>query len=54
TGISAAAIGDLAGAQSIVLHELSPQDASLEEAYLDLTRDSVEYQAAVPPIGKVA
>jgi ABC-2 type transport system ATP-binding protein len=54
TGISAAAIGDLAGAQGIVLHELSPQDASLEEAYMDLTRDSVEYQADVPPVGKVA
>lgn len=63
TGISAASIGDLAGAQGIVLHELSPQDASLEEAYLDLTRDSVEYRADAPgpaapplgaPVGKVA
>ena len=54
TGISAAAIGELAGAQGIVLHELSPQDASLEEAYLDLTRDSVEYHADVPTAGKVA
>jgi ABC-2 type transport system ATP-binding protein len=54
TGIPAAAIGELAAAQGIVLHELSPQDASLEEAYMDLTRDSVEYQAAVPPVGKVA
>jgi ABC-2 type transport system ATP-binding protein len=54
TGISAAAIGDLAGAHGFVLHELSPQDASLEEAYLDLTRDSVEYRADAPTIGKVA
>ena len=54
TGITAAAIGDLASAQGIVLHELSPQDASLEEAYLDLTRDSVEYRADEPTIGKVA
>lgn len=64
SGMSAAAIGDLAGAQGIVLHELSPQEASLEEAYLDLTRDSVEYRADIPgaaqpeapagPIGKVA
>lgn len=64
TGISASAIGELAGAQGIVLHELSPQEASLEEAYLDLTRDSVEYRADVPgpavlataaaTIGKVA
>ncbi|MFA5786680.1 MAG: ATP-binding cassette domain-containing protein [Actinomycetota bacterium] len=48
TGISSSAIGDIAGAQGIVLHELSPQEASLEEAYLDLTRDSVEYRAGVP------
>jgi ABC-2 type transport system ATP-binding protein len=64
TGITAAAIGDLAGAQGIVLHELSPQEASLEEAYMELTRDSVEYRAGVPdspdgpltapPLGKVA
>jgi ABC-2 type transport system ATP-binding protein len=48
TGISASAIGDLAGAQEIVLHELSPQEASLEEAYLELTRDSVDYRAGIP------
>ena len=47
TGISASAIGDLAGAQGIVLHELSPQEASLEEAYMELTHDSVEYRAEV-------
>jgi len=54
TGMSAFAIGELAGAQGIVLHELSPQDASLEEAYLDLTRDSVEYRADVPGPGAPA
>jgi ABC-2 type transport system ATP-binding protein len=48
TGISAAAIGDLAAAQGIALHELSPQEASLEEAYIELTHDSVEYRADVP------
>jgi ABC-2 type transport system ATP-binding protein len=48
TGMSAAVIGDLAGAQGIVLHELSPQEASLEEAYLELTRDSVEFRAGLP------
>jgi ABC-2 type transport system ATP-binding protein len=48
TGISAAGIGDLAAAKGIALHELSPQDASLEEAYMELTRDSVEYLAGVP------
>jgi ABC-2 type transport system ATP-binding protein len=48
TGISAEAIGDLAAAQGIALHELSPQEASLEEAYLELTRDSVDYRAGLP------
>jgi ABC-2 type transport system ATP-binding protein len=28
-----------------VLHELSPQSASLEEAFMELTQDSVEYHA---------
>jgi ABC-2 type transport system ATP-binding protein len=45
TGLDASAIGDLAGAHGIVLHELSPQEASLEEAYMELTHDSVEYRA---------
>jgi ABC-2 type transport system ATP-binding protein len=45
SGISASAIGDLAGANGIVLHELSPQEVSLEEVYMELTHDSVEYRA---------
>jgi ABC-2 type transport system ATP-binding protein len=48
TGITAAAIGDLVAAKGIAIHELSPQEASLEEAYMELTRDSVEYLAGVP------
>jgi hypothetical protein len=36
-------IGDLAGANGIYLHELAPQSASLEEAYMELTRESVEF-----------
>jgi ABC-2 type transport system ATP-binding protein len=48
TDMSAAAVGELAGAQGIVLHELSSQEPSLEEAYMELTRDSVEYRADVP------
>jgi ABC-2 type transport system ATP-binding protein len=46
TGMDAPAIGELASAQGIVLHELSPQKASLEEAYMELTQDSVEFHAA--------
>jgi ABC-2 type transport system ATP-binding protein len=48
SGISASAIGDLAAANGIVLHELSPQEVSLEEVYMTLTHDSVEYRAGQP------
>ena len=48
TGLDAASIGELAAAQGIELHELSPQEASLEEAYMELTHDSVEYRSGVP------
>lgn len=44
-GISSAEIGGLAAANGIVLHELSPIHSTLEEAYLELTRDQVEYRA---------
>jgi ABC-2 type transport system ATP-binding protein len=58
TGLDASAIGDIAGANGIVLHELSPQEPSLEEAYMELTHDSVEYRAAASATtasaGKVA
>jgi ABC-2 type transport system ATP-binding protein len=60
TGITAAAIGDMAAAHHFALHELSPQEASLEEAYMELTHDSVDYRSSAPdtsapvPAGKVA
>ncbi|MEV5728409.1 ABC transporter ATP-binding protein [Streptomyces pharetrae] len=38
-------IGELAAQQQVVLHELSPQQASLEEAFMRLTAGSVEYHA---------
>ncbi|TVL94194.1 ABC transporter ATP-binding protein [Streptomyces sp. SAJ15] len=44
-GDEAARLGDLAAAQGITLHELSPQRASLEEAFMRLTAESVEYHA---------
>jgi ABC-2 type transport system ATP-binding protein len=46
TGMDAADIGELAAANGIVLHELTPQKASLEEAFMQLTSDSVEYHAS--------
>jgi ABC-2 type transport system ATP-binding protein len=44
-GLDAQAIGDLAAAKGLTLHELATQRASLEDAFMDLTRDSVEYRA---------
>ncbi len=44
TGLDAAAIGDLAAARGIALHALVPPQASLEDAYLDLTGESVDYR----------
>jgi ABC-2 type transport system ATP-binding protein len=45
TGLTAEQVGEIAAKNSIVLHELSPVQASLEEAFMDLTRDSVEFKA---------
>jgi ABC-2 type transport system ATP-binding protein len=44
-GDEAVRIGELAAEHGVVLHELSPQKASLEEAFMQLTASSVEYQA---------
>jgi ABC-2 type transport system ATP-binding protein len=46
TGMDSAEVGKLAAAHGIVLFELIPVKASLEEAFMELTRESVEYQAA--------
>jgi ABC-2 type transport system ATP-binding protein len=43
TGMSSDAIGELAAANSLALHELTPVRASLEEAFMELTQESVEY-----------
>ena len=44
TGLPTEEIGDLAFRLGIAVHELTPQRASLEEAYMDLTRDALEYR----------
>ncbi|MGP3534977.1 ABC transporter ATP-binding protein [Microbacterium sp. RD1] len=43
-GVPAARIGDLAAERGIPIHELTPSTGSLEEAYLALTGESVEYR----------
>ncbi|GAA3393069.1 ABC transporter ATP-binding protein [Streptomyces roseoviridis] len=48
TGLDAAEIGRTAAAHGLPLYELTPQTASLEQAFMDLTHDSVEYQGAEP------
>jgi ABC-2 type transport system ATP-binding protein len=45
SGLEAPAIGQAAADTGVVLHELTPQRASLEEAFMELTSDSVEYHA---------
>ncbi|MFE2144623.1 ABC transporter ATP-binding protein [Streptomyces sp. NPDC059456] len=47
-GVGPEQLGELAAQHQIVLHELSPQRASLEEAFMRMTADSVEYHAHAP------
>jgi ABC-2 type transport system ATP-binding protein len=42
-GIDTTGVGDLAGAHGLVLHELTLVQSSLEDAFMTLTADSVEY-----------
>ena len=45
-GASIENVGNLAARHAITLHELSAQQASLEEAYMELTDQAVEYRTA--------
>jgi ABC-2 type transport system ATP-binding protein len=47
-------IGELAAGSRLVLHELTPQRGSLEAAFMELTRDSVEYGAVPAAAGAPA
>jgi len=47
--LEAARIGELAAAGGFVLHELTTHRGSLEEAFMELTHNSVEYDAAATP-----
>jgi ABC-2 type transport system ATP-binding protein len=44
-GLTSEQIGQLALDHRILLHELTPQQASLEQAYMDMTQDSLEFTA---------
>ena len=45
-GLDAPRVGDLAASNSVTLHELTPQRASLEEAFMELTADDIEFAGA--------
>jgi ABC-2 type transport system ATP-binding protein len=46
TGLDVEEIADLAVASALPLHELSPHRTSLEDAFMELTRDAVEFSSA--------
>nr|MBA2696896.1 ABC transporter ATP-binding protein [Actinomycetota bacterium] len=45
SGTTAEHVGDVAFTRGVALHELSARSASLEEAYMRLTQDAVEYRS---------
>ncbi len=47
-GMPAEQIGDIAGRSGFVIHELTPEKTSLEQAFMDLTREETEYRAITP------
>jgi ABC-2 type transport system ATP-binding protein len=47
TGLTAAQIGDAANEARIAIHELTPHQASLEEAFMTLTREEIEFKPIV-------
>jgi ABC-2 type transport system ATP-binding protein len=47
-GLTPAQVGDLAFEHHVRLHELAPAHASLEQAFMELTASSVEFQAGMP------
>ena len=49
TGSDEVAIGDLAAELGIVLHELAPQSGSLEDAFMELTEEGLEFRSS--PVG---
>ncbi|SFJ52544.1 ABC transporter ATP-binding protein [Amycolatopsis sacchari] len=47
SGMDSDKIGELAAENGVVLHELSPQTGSLEQAFMQITGDSVEYHTGL-------
>ena len=53
TGTTAQVIGEAAAAAGLVLHELAPRRGTLEDSYMSLTADAVEYHSS-PPAPRMA
>jgi ABC-2 type transport system ATP-binding protein len=51
TGLAARDIGSIAAEHGIAVYELTPQSVSLEEAFMDLTHESVEFQSTAATRG---
>ncbi|MEA2144685.1 MAG: type transport system ATP-binding protein [Solirubrobacteraceae bacterium] len=47
-GLTAEQIGRVAASNGFELHELTPEKTSLEEAFMELTREETEYRASTP------
>ena len=54
TGLTSEQIGVAAAKAAVVLYELTPQHASLEETFMALTQDAVEFHAADPAADNAA
>jgi ABC-2 type transport system ATP-binding protein len=49
-GLTAAQVGDLARRDLLTVHELTPVLASLEDAFMELTQDAVDYRSSTPTV----
>jgi ABC-2 type transport system ATP-binding protein len=48
-GLTSPEVGDLAAREGLRVHELTPITASLEDAFMELTQDEVEYRPSTTP-----
>src|SRR5258708_20297987 len=53
-GLTSDQIGQTAARNGVVLYELTPQQVSLEEAFMELTRAQVDYRTAPPTIPPIS
>jgi ABC-2 type transport system ATP-binding protein len=43
--MTSAAVGEMIARERLIVHELTPVRTSLEDAFMELTRDAVEYRS---------